>query len=100
MKILELRTFEIASAGFSGQVSVAKIIHISSTGSALVAIQLSRKLLLVLNVSNPRLFRSLADSFAHYANKLRQVNARAQAKVARACAQVFLAGLGYATGYL
>ena len=29
-KILEFRTSEIESAGFSGQVSVAKIIHISS----------------------------------------------------------------------
>ena len=29
-KFLEFRTSEIASAGFSGQVSVAKIIHISS----------------------------------------------------------------------
>ena len=43
-KTLEFRTSEIASAGFSGQVRVAKIIHISS---ALLAIQLSRKLLLV-----------------------------------------------------
>ena len=50
-KILEFRTSQIATAEFSGQVSV-KIIHISSSysGSALVAIQLSRKLLLVLNV--------------------------------------------------
>ena len=51
-KILEFRTSQIATAEFSGQVSVLKIIHISSSysGSALVAIQLSRKLLLVLNV--------------------------------------------------
>ena len=32
-KILECRTSEIASAGFSGQVSVVKIIHISSKRS-------------------------------------------------------------------
>ena len=34
-KILEFRTSEIASARFSGQVSVAKIIHISSIQEAL-----------------------------------------------------------------
>ena len=33
--ILEFRTSEIASAGLSGQVSVAKIIHISSIQEAL-----------------------------------------------------------------
>ena len=50
-KILEFRTSEIASAGFSGRVSVAKIrIPMQYSGNALVAIQLSRKLLLVLNV--------------------------------------------------
>ena len=59
------------------------------SGSALVAIQLSRKLLLVLNVSNPHLFQLCADSFTCGANlKLRQTNARAQAKVARARARV------------
>ena len=43
----------------------------------------------MLNVSDPRLFRSHADSFARGANlKLRQANARAQAKVARARAWV------------
>ena len=68
-KIVEFRSSETASAGFSGQVSVAKIIHISR--SALVAI------------------RSHAYSFAHATNsKLWQVNARAQAKVARARARV------------
>ena len=48
-KILDFRTSEIASAEFLGQVSVTKIIHISMqySGSALVAIHLSRKLLLV-----------------------------------------------------
>ena len=50
-KSLEFRTSEIASAGFLGRVSAAKIrIPIQYSGSALVAIQLSRKLLLVLNV--------------------------------------------------
>ena len=34
-KILEFRTSDIASTGFSGQVSVAKIIHISSIQEAL-----------------------------------------------------------------
>ena len=76
-KILEFRTSEIESTGFSGQVSVAKIIDISSIEEALVAIQLSRKLLPVLNVlytyrqarpSNPCLFRSRADSFTCGAN--------------------------------
>ena len=39
--------------------------------------------------SDPHLFRSRADPFARGANlKLRQANARAQAKVARACARV------------
>ena len=73
MKILEFRTSEIASAGLSGQVSVAKkIIHISA--------------LSLLFSSQESLFRSRADSFARDANlKLRQVNARAQAKVARVC---------------
>ena len=47
-KILEFRTSEIASAVFSGRVSVAKIhIFMQYSGSALVAIQLSRKLFLV-----------------------------------------------------
>ena len=78
-KILEFRTSEIASAGFSGQVSVAKIIHISSIQEALS----------LLFSSQESLFRSHADSFAHGANlKLQQVNARAQAKVARARAWV------------
>ena len=45
-------------------------IHFQHSGSVLVAIQLSRKLLLVLNVSDPRLFRSCADSFVRGANKL------------------------------
>ena len=58
----------MASAGFSGQVNVAKIIHISNSGSILIAIQLSRKLLLVLNISDPRLFRSRAGSFMHGTN--------------------------------
>ena len=41
-KILEFRTSEIASAVFSGRVSVAKIrIPMQYSGSALVAIQLS-----------------------------------------------------------
>ena len=75
--------------------------HLQYSGSALVAIQLSRKLMLVLNAqryiytysqarpSDPRLFRSHADSFERGANlKLRQANARAQAKVARARARV------------
>ena len=45
-KILEFRTSEIASAVFSGRVSVAKIrIPMQYSGSVLVAIQLSRKLL-------------------------------------------------------
>jgi len=34
-KTLEFRTSEVASAGFSGQLSVAKIIHISSIQEAL-----------------------------------------------------------------
>ena len=48
----EFRTSEITSAGFSDQVSVAKIIHICSIQEALLlhAIQLLRKLLQVLNV--------------------------------------------------
>ena len=47
-KILEFRTSEIASAGFSGRVSVAKTrIPMQYSGSTLVAIQLSRKLFLV-----------------------------------------------------
>ena len=59
--------------------------HLQYSESALVAIQLSRKLLLVLNVSDPRLFRLRADSFVCGANlKLRQANARVQAKVAQA----------------
>ena len=63
--------------------------HLQYSESTLVAIQLSRKLLLVLNVSDPRLFRLCADSFACGANlKLRQVNARAQAKVAQARARM------------
>ena len=42
-KILEFRTSEIASAVFSGRVSVAKIrIPMQYSGSTLVAIQLSR----------------------------------------------------------
>ena len=78
-KILEFRTSEIASAGFSGQVSVAKIIHISSIQEALS----------LLFSSQESLFRSRADSFTHSTNlKLRQANARAQAKVARARARV------------
>ena len=76
-KILEFRTSEIASAGFSGQVSVAKIIPIFSIQKAL------------LFYSPSSLFRSPVDSSAHGANlKLRQANARAQAKVARARARV------------
>ena len=76
-KILEFRTSEIASAGFSGQVSVAKIVHISS-------IQKPSRC-----YSTSSFFRSRADSFARGANlKLRQANARAQAKVARARARV------------
>ena len=45
-------TSEIASAGFSGQLSKCREnnTHLQYSGSALVAIQLSRKLLLVLNV--------------------------------------------------
>ena len=58
----KIRTFEIASAGFSGQASVAKIIHISSIQEAL----------------------SLRGGNL----KLRQANSRAQAKVARARARV------------
>ena len=47
-KILEFRTSKIASAGSSGRVSVAKTrIPMQYSGSALVAIQLSRKLFLV-----------------------------------------------------
>ena len=75
-KILELRTSEIASAGFSGQVSVVKIVHISSIQEAL---------LLLFSL----FFRSRVDSFARGTNlKLRQANARVQAKVARARARV------------
>ena len=90
----EFRTSEITSAGFSDQVSVAKIIHICSIQEALSlhAIQLLRKLLQVLNVlwdEDPRLFQSRADSFARDTSlKLRQANVRAQAKVARARARV------------
>ena len=44
----------------------------------------------MLNVSDPRLFRSCADSFVHGTNlKLRQANARAQAKVPEARARVY-----------
>ena len=68
---------EIASAGFSDQVVVAKIIHISTIQEAL-------SLLFSLFF-----LRSHADVFARGANlKLRQANARAQAKVARARARV------------
>ena len=64
------------SAGFSGQVSVAKIIHISSIQEA-------------LSLSASSFFQSRTDSFAHGTNlKLRQANARAQAIVARAHARV------------
>ena len=62
--------------------------HIQYLGSAFVAIQLSRKLLLVLNVSDPRLIRCVL-TLAHGANlKLQQANARTRAKVARARARV------------
>ena len=75
-KILEFRTSEITSAGFSGQVSVAKIIHIFSIQKA-------------LSVYSASSFRSRVDSFVHGTNlKLRQANGRAQAKVGRARAQV------------
>ena len=73
---LWVRTSEIPSAGFSAQVSVAKIIHISSIQEAL---SLLFSLFLL----------SIADTFAHSANlKLRQANARAKGKVARARARV------------
>ena len=73
---LWVRTSEIPSAGFSGQVSVAKIIHISSIQEAL---------LLLFSL----FLLSIADTFAHSANlKLRQANARAKGKVARARARV------------
>ena len=42
--------------------------NLQYSGSAFVAIQLSRKLVLVLNVSDPHLIRSHADSFEHGAN--------------------------------
>ena len=72
-------TSKIASAGFSGQVSVVKIIHISSIQEALS----------LLFSSQESLFRSRVDSFVRGANlKLRQANTRAQAKVARARARV------------
>ena len=78
-KIFEFRTSEIASVGFSGQASVAKNnthLHIQEA-------------LPLLFSSNESLFRSHVDSFACGANlKLRQANARPQAKVARACARV------------
>ena len=78
-KILEFWTSKITSAGFPGQVSVAKIIHISSIQEALSLVFSSQE----------SLFRSRADSSACGANlKLQQANARAQAKVAWACAQV------------
>ena len=74
-KILEFRTSEIASAGFSGQVIVAKIVHISS----------------IQEVLSLLFTRSRADPFARSANfKLRQANDRAQVKVARARARVCL----------
>ena len=75
-KIVEFRTSEIAYAGFSGQISVAKIIHISSIQEVLS-----------LLFSRPDL--PIHASFMRGANlKLRQVNARAQAKVAQAYARV------------
>ena len=83
-KILEFRTSDIASAGFSGQVSVAKIIHISSNQEAL---------LLLFSL----FFRSRADSFAHGANlKLRQANARAHASESCSGTCPGMPGLGYA----
>ena len=64
-KILEFRTSKIASGGFSCQVSVAKIMYISSIQEALLLL------------------------FAHGANlKLQQANTREQAKVAQAFPQV------------
>ena len=56
MPPMEFKTSEIAYAGFSGQVSVAKIIHISSIQEVLS--------LLFLSIF---LFRSRADSFARAA---------------------------------
>ena len=54
-KILEFRTSEIASAGFSGEVSVAKIIHISSIQE-------------VLPLLFSLFFQSHADAFVRGAN--------------------------------
>ena len=66
------------------------------SGSALVAIQLSRNLLLVVNIPIHSSFDRM-QIFAHSAIlKFWQANARAQAKVARAHAQVCQ---GYTTGY-
>ena len=86
-KNLEFRTSKIASAGFSGQVSVAKIIHISSIQEAVIAIQLSRKCLMYCEMRIHASLNCVLDSVTCGANlKLRQ--ARAQAKVAQACARV------------
>ena len=68
-KIVEFRTSEITSARFSGQVSVVKIIHISS---------IQEVLLLLFSL----FFRSRVDSFARGTNlKLRQANARHKQKL-------------------
>ena len=67
------------------------------SGSTLVAIQLSRNLLLVVNVPIHASFDHM-QIFAHgtILIKFWEANARAQAKVARACAQVCWC---YTTGY-
>ena len=66
------------------------------SGSTLIAIQLSRNLLLVVNVLIHASFDRM-QIFAHGAIlKFWQANTRAQAKVARAHAQVCR---GYTTGY-
>ena len=66
------------------------------SGSTLIAIQLSRNLLLVVNVPIHASFNRV-QNFAHGAIlEFWQANARAQAKVARAHAQVCR---GYTTGY-
>ena len=88
-KILEFRTSEMASAGFSGQVGVSKIIYISSIQEALSLLFSSQEspcqcLMYPIHASFDRVLTlSCATNL-----KLRQPNVRAQAKVAQARAQV------------
>ena len=79
-EILEFRTSEIPSAGFSGQVSVAKNnTHLQYSGSALVAIQ-------PLPSFDHTLTGSRIDSFAHGANLRQAKVARARTRVCRGLA--------------